>query len=257
MMVIDSIRRATTCCSLLSLTVAGVTGAVPSCFGQVVQQPVFRNFSYSGGAWVPDSGTGFLAGRQYSNRNRVSRGFGPYSPSAASGQFGGSAISASVTIIDLNALDEAILNAPTTATQNARGAAASSSPVGGSSAVQTPKLAGARSKVVTTTSRYFDATKAANVRDHGGYQRALNGHYQSSVRPAATDSQVESDVRYYLSEGQKAERGGSIIAARVYYRMAMEAMTPEMLERYRKVLEKRKAEAEERRKKNSPNSISF
>ncbi|MFN3191951.1 MAG: hypothetical protein ACE361_15685 [Aureliella sp.] len=232
-----------------------------SAFAQVVQQPAFRNFSYSGGAWVPDSGTGFLGGRQYASGNRVSRGFGPYSPTASSGQLGGSALTASVTIIDLDALDEALLNVPTgtpaSATANPTGAVAADAGTSGSSTIQAPRIAGARRKVVTTTSHYFDATKTATVRDHGGYQRALSGHYLPSVKPAATKSQVESDVRYYLSEGQKAESAGSVIAARVYYRMAMETMTPEMLQRYRKVLERRKAEAEERRKKNSPNAISF
>ncbi len=40
--------------------------------------------------------------------------------------------------------------------------------------------------------------------------------------------------------GQEAEAANRLSSARVYYRMAVEAMTPEMKQRYAKILEDRK-----------------
>jgi hypothetical protein len=52
---------------------------------------------------------------------------------------------------------------------------------------------------------------------------------------------AEDDVRYFLMRGKEAELAHRIQASRVYYRMAMEAMTPEMLERYHRIVEQRNA----------------
>ncbi len=69
---------------------------------------------------------------------------------------------------------------------------------------------------------------------------------QGLAKPEAVDpSLAESNVRYYLRMGQEAELAHRIQSARVYYKMAVEAMTPELMDRYQQVLERReKAEKE-------------
>ena len=210
--------------------------------GQVVQQPSFRNFSYSGSAWVPDAGTAGLGGNYISRSGSTSRGFGPYSRRAVGRSTGGGSISASVTIIDLQALDEAILNsAPTVA-------ATPSTPANAASMVAKPKPKDPVSIDINQVRRYLSVTEAhlpdTGIRppDPNAYRRALAGHH-AQLKPAATKSQIEADVKYYLEEGRRSERAGQILASRVYYQMAVEAMTPELMERYKRVVARRAAEA--------------
>jgi hypothetical protein len=197
---------------------------------QVVQLPSVRNFSYSGGAWVPDSGSAALAGNSYARSGTTSNGWGPYGTRASGNSFGTTHSSASVQIIDLRALDDAILSSNVanpnpqvrTATTTGRTIVGSSTPTG-----TTPRT------------------------DPGKWQRVLAGG-QPTV-PVHT-SLAEADIRFYLKMGQEAEAANRIMAARVYYRMAIEAMTPEMQARYAKILSDRKAslDADLAAKKASP-----
>ena len=76
--------------------------------------------------------------------------------------------------------------------------------------------------------------------DPGKWQRVLAGGHPTV--PVHT-SLAEADVRFYLKMGQEAESANRVMAARVYYRMAVEAMTPDMLARYEKILADRKEAA--------------
>lgn len=186
---------------------------------QVVQLPSFRNFSYSGGALVPDAGSASLAGNSYARSGSVSNGWGPYGTRASGSSFGTTNSSASVQIIDLQALDEAILssNIPK---QNIR----------------------SRSAISATTGRSLVGASAPSGPspnlDPGKWQRVLAGG-QPTI-PVHT-SLAEADIRFYLKMGQEAENANRVSAARVYYRMAAEAMTPEMRARYAKIIDDRKA----------------
>jgi hypothetical protein len=73
--------------------------------GQVVQLPSIETFSYSGSVLVPDSGTTSLGGRTSSATGVRSR----LGNQAFGGSFGSSHASASVTIIDLQAMDQQML----------------------------------------------------------------------------------------------------------------------------------------------------
>ncbi|MFK7734735.1 MAG: hypothetical protein AB8B50_01820 [Pirellulaceae bacterium] len=231
--------------------------AIGSAQAQVVQQPVVRNFSYTGSAWVPDSGTGFLAGNRSARSGSTSRGIGPYAPRAIGSSRIGSRVSVSTTIIDLDALDEALLNQRTSNASAGAGGGGTNDPAASasSSSANKPRLAGLSRKIVTTTGP-LAGSKSVQTRDANAYLRALKGH-SAGLRPAATQSQLEEDVRFYLTQGQKAEKAGSLIAARVFYRMAMESMTPEMLARYQRVLEERKQKIAERKNASQPKAVSF
>ncbi len=76
---------------------------------QVVQLPGQHAFSSSGSVLVPDGGTADLGGIGRSSQGSVQSGFGPLSNRASGSSRGGSTMSVSVRIIDLEALDEAIL----------------------------------------------------------------------------------------------------------------------------------------------------
>ncbi len=210
----------------LGLMLSGLAGRG---FSQVVQLPAYRTFSYSGSAWVPDAGTASLGGNYGAASSSISRGVGPYSPRATSSIRGGVSVSASVTIIDLDALDEAMLNAQPAG--SALGVDAGADPLAA------PRMAGVGRNIINAAQRYHGGGVPARINPNA-YRRALAGH-TSPPKQAAVESLVEDDVRYYLMEGQKAERAGRIISARVYYQMAMESMTPEMIERYQSVVRKR------------------
>ncbi len=187
---------------------------------QVVQLPSVHNFSYSGGAWVPDGGSASLAGNSYARSGSVSNGWGPYGTRASGSSFGTSNSSVAVQVIDLRALDDAILSS--------------------SVANPNPKV-----RTATTTGRSLVGssvpTGTAPKIDPGKWQRVLAGGHPTV--PVHT-SLAEADIRFYLKMGQEAEAANRIMAARVYYRMAVEAMTPEMQTRYEKILSDRKATVE-------------
>ncbi|MEM7475529.1 MAG: hypothetical protein AAF483_11115 [Planctomycetota bacterium] len=236
--------------TLVFISACIVFGSV--CHGQVVQQPVFRNFSYSGSAWVPDQGTASLGGNLSSRSGTVTRGFGPYAQRSSGSSLGGRSLTASVTIIDLTALDEAILNQPVGPSLPA---------ANGGPPPQAPQskalmsLAGVGTKIINTTQPY-DIDQGFRAADPNAYNRALKGH-ALTIRKTAVESLAESDVRFYLSEGLKAEKAGRIVSARVYYRMALDAMTPEMMERYKKVISKRKMEEEAAKTRAHAGSVRF
>ena len=187
--------------------------------GQVVQLPSVQTFSYSGAAWVPDAGTAALAGNSLSRVGSVQSGWGPYGPRASGGTYGTSSLSATVQILDLQAMDDAILS---TGVPKAGSPAQSATPPG-------------RSIVGGYVSEGVGPTI-----DPGKWQRVLGGG-QPSI---PVHSQLaEADIRFYLRMGQEAEAANRVMAARVYYRMAIEAMTPEMHVRYERIMTER-AEAE-------------
>ena len=74
---------------------------------QVVQLPSISTFSYSGSVLVPDSGSAYLGGR-YSAASSSQRRLGSR---AAGSALGVSGASVHATIIDLDAMDRAILGA--------------------------------------------------------------------------------------------------------------------------------------------------
>lgn len=200
---------------------------------QVVQLPVVHEFSYTGGAIVPDGGTAYLGGNMHSASGSVSRGFGPGNQNRAfGGSVGGSSISASVQVIDLAALDEAILNSNVPSRVIAQ---------------SNKKLAVSDEAAADNARQFLSSYPKMTAAKTGGpsyrdFQPALGG----ATKPEKVDASLaESNVRYYLQLGQEAEAAHRIQSARVYYKLAIDSMTPELVERYQRVLaEREKAEKE-------------
>ncbi|MCA9134325.1 MAG: hypothetical protein KDA45_14250 [Planctomycetales bacterium] len=208
---------------------------------QVVQLPSYRSFSYRGAASIPDGGTGTLGGTGYSATSRTSRGFTPWSSRASGSRVGGTSLTASVQIIDLQAMDEALLAIPRGAAAGDDTAAAVASTPPDFNAAGTKVGAAVASTAEDDLDRLSQAAPPlarATRDDPGRWQRVLSGGGQST---AATSLTAESDIRFYLSRGREAEQAGSLLAARVYYKMAMDAMTPELLDRYHRAAADRQA----------------
>ncbi|MFG0255155.1 MAG: hypothetical protein ACF787_08655 [Rhodopirellula sp. JB053] len=91
----------------LSWLMTGVT-----IWGQTVQLPSIRQFSYQGGVLVPDRGSTYLGGNRSYAASSSSRGI-PLLPNPPGSTLGSQAsaggVSASVTIIDLDEMDRQIL----------------------------------------------------------------------------------------------------------------------------------------------------
>lgn len=192
-----------------------------SCEAQVVQLPTYRQFSYTGGAIVPDSGTGYLGGNSYSSSGTTRRGGIPNNR-AMGGIAGTGQLTTSVQIIDLEALDQAILNSSVP------------SRVIGQSKMLPVSDAAAADQARKFLSSYPKMHSARSGDPSFRDLKSASGRV-TKVEPI-DPSLAESNVRYYLKMGQEAENASHIQAARVYYRMAMEAMTPELMARYQQVL---------------------
>ena len=190
---------------------------------QVVQLPTVRNFSYSGGASVPDHGDAYMGGSALRRSSSTSSGAGPLANRSTSSQGGGSSLSVSATIIDLQAMDEAILKQPIDAPPRATTNYAPRSTGTPVMNTLTPYLYGQRAGRAST---------AAN--DPNAWQMALSAPVatrESGSRVARDDS----EVRFYMLKTQQATASGRNAAARVYYQMAYDRLTPEQRTRLQEI----------------------
>lgn len=176
------------------------------CIAQVVQLPSMHTFSYSGTVSAPDAGIDYLAGVQNSSQGSATRGWGPYAGRAAGSAISGGQLSLSAMIIDLKAMDDAILGTTSPAV-----------PVQGAKTTG-PNPMSAQPFGYARTSR--------PPVDPNGWQLALSSNTTnvSSLR----DDQASADVRYYLDKAEESMRANRLAAARVFRRMAFERMTPEL-----------------------------
>lgn len=193
---------------------------------QVVQLPSIRQFSYSGGVVVPDGGTVNLGGVSRS-ASGYARAGGPLQRNLAFSQSASiSNASVSVQVIDLEALDQAILNANVPAKVIAQ--SSNKLPISDAAAAEKAKQFLANYPAVTSARQ-----GSPSYRD---FKATLGGF---SASTSADSAMAESNIRYYLMMGQQAEAQNRLQSARVYYRLAAEAMTPELLDRYQRVLDAR------------------
>lgn len=146
-------------------------------------------------------------------------------------------VTASIQIIDLDALDQAILN----------------SNVPSRVIVQSNRTLPVSDVALAEQARKFLSNYPTNQSARSGdpSYRDLKWTAGNATKLEPLEASLaESNVRYYLKKGQEAEELNHLQAARVYYRMALEAMTPELMERYQKVLAERK-QAEIQKQKSS------
>lgn len=210
---------------------------------QVVQLPAFRQFSYVGGSMLPDAGAMNVAGNRYSIQSQSSTG-GLLPSVARSGIIGQTSMVISAQIIDLDALDQALLisNAPVTSSV-ARSAQADTS--------QARSADQARDFLSNYASQ---SPVPARAGDYGSIlQRMVD---RSPAQPVEA-SLAAANIRYYLQKGREAEASQRLQAARVYYRLAQEAMTPEIHLRYQQVVDQRQQAAEGQRKDAADDKLQF
>lgn len=213
-----------------------------SASAQVVQLPSTRSLSYSGSVWVPDGGTTSLGGVNRLRTSSSSSGWGPYASGAISSSAGAAGLSVSAQVIDLAALDEAMLG-------RARPAQPAAAPTQGLSSTSSTGAAAMKSatEAATPTTQSIPLGENLSSRvgaDPGRWLRTLAG------APAAEPGNpqlLESEIRYFLQQAAAAEDAGRLNAARVYYKMARERMPVELIERYETILAERAAAEEARR----------
>lgn len=217
------------------LSFALVLALAVHCQGQVVQLPAVGNFSVSTTVSVPDQGTTSLGGGGASSYGAASRGAGPLASRAQGGISSANSASISATIIDLAAMDEAILNMP-----------ANSSNVPN---YETPKQG---KKIFNTLvpHHYDREIKRHPAQPHPyDWMVALgpqgNDHFDSAENRVLDGS----NVRYFLEKAADAHAQGHAAAARVYYQMAMERLTPAQRKRFDEIKASRTADAKAKTKK--------
>ncbi|GAB5402923.1 MAG: hypothetical protein Aurels2KO_11540 [Aureliella sp.] len=208
--------------STIALTLVASTCVAGQLDAQVVQLPTTRTTSYIGSVSVPDGGTASLGGVRY-GRSNVQRS--PLGYSYAHRSSAGS-MSVSAQIIDLKALDDAIL------TMN--------SPVAAGKTVlssDSPAADGSRNFLGGSTIGSYKTGSSRPAPD--AWHRMMAAGHRSAIAPTHPGA-VEAKIRDCLRRGKAAESSGRVQAARVYYRMAIQAMTPDMFARYEKILAERK-----------------
>ncbi len=246
----------------VSMAIALLTLFTNVGFAQVVQLPTVRNFSVTGGASVPDGGTALLGSSGYSATSSTTRGPFPLGSRAIGGISAGASMTASVQIIDLDALDEALLGRATNTASSAGDMAGStaanladerakqSNNAKGSAGPLDPQDA-ARDRLSNANSLLSNSKQVRARRvtsDH--WARVLSSEDPLGYRSDPTlapPNLKDSNIRHFLELGRAAEQAGRINAANVHYRMALEAMSPELKQRYQRALERQAAEVERQR----------
>ena len=157
--------------------------------------------------------------------------FGPGFPNSRtmSSSTGTGLMSVSVQIIDLDALDKAIL-------------ASAAVPGGGSTADSTLRRTSgsANDAARKFLTEYPTAGQTQGIREFGNVQRALRG--DSAVPPPTRGWPKPTSAT--ISSWREAEQANRLQSARVYSRLAMEAMTPDLLQRYQQAVDQQQQAAE-------------
>lgn len=210
---------------LLSLAITSLW--ITCCQAQVVQLPAVGSFGVNTTVSVPDQGTASLGGVGRSSYGTTSRGAGPMANTARGGNSSATMASVSATIIDLAAMDEALLNMP------------------------------AGNKNVPNYATRSQGTKIVNTLTPHNYHRDIKRReapplpyeWMAALGPQGNDhfdsaeNKVRdgSNVRYFMEKSAAAHAHGHDAAARVYYKMALDRMTPAQQQRMEEIRAKRAA----------------
>jgi hypothetical protein len=225
---------------------------------QVVQLPSIRNFSVSGGAIVPDGGTTSLGGVGYATSQSNSAGWGPYAIRNGSSSVGGASVAVSASIIDLQALDEAILGRARADT-SASGAGSTSpmtagplapantNPASQASGSTTSGLTGVAASAAAASAAYRNPGRIRSIPPTTGYNQALAGGLPEIPANSVLDLE---NLSYYIRKGREAEDAGRHHAAEVYFRLALETMPPQLKDEYFKAIDRREMERIQQEKDN-------
>jgi hypothetical protein len=220
---------------------------------QVVQLPSVRNFSMTGGVSVPDGGTASLGGTGYSATSRSARGPFPLGTRAMGGVAAGASLSVSAQIIDLDAMDEALLGRQPGASTASASVAASAGSTSSASATPAAATGGPLDPQNAARNRLKAAggllSSAKDLRprrvtpDH--WVRILSSEDPAGYRgdpTVAPPELAEANTHHFLRLGREAEQAGRPHSASVYYRMAVDAMSPQLKQRYQAALDRQAQE---------------
>ena len=192
---------------------------------QVVQLPAVSSFGASTTISVPDQGTASLGGLGGSSSGSTSRGAGPLATTARGSQGRASSVSITATVIDLAAMDEAILNAPP----------------GTKHVANFPQRAHNANKIVNTlTPHLYDITRPVPPPQPYDWMRALGPQGNDYLDSPESKIHDSSNVRYFMERAVEAQARGRSSAAQVYFRMALDRMSPAQLKRYEEIQAEKK-----------------
>jgi hypothetical protein len=198
-----------------------LAGSPAVIMAQVNQLPAYGQLSAQAGLEIPDGATAGIGGMNSSSNGSASKG--PLLPHRSAGGANAShSVSATAQIIDLAAMDEAILGRKQT----------SSSSTEITDRFRSREAVNA-DKARQLLSGYRTLTDPTESIDHRDWNRTLRS---LELQPPGTHSLSMSNVQHYLKKAEEAEQANRIQASRVYYRMAWEAMTPEVKQRYQQFL---------------------
>lgn len=191
---------------------------------QVVQLPAVRTFGMSGAVSVPDQGTMTLAGNRGSRPVGSVSGPGPLAGRGLASQSGGGSTSVSATVIDLQAMDEALLNRPADTPAS-------------TASNYTPRSTG--TPIMNTLTPHLYAQRSGREfvppGDPNAWEIALGAPGIGHVGTANALVGNDSAVRFYMLRAHEATKSGRNAAARVYYRMAYDRLTPEQRTRLQEI----------------------
>ena len=192
-----------------------------SSFGQVVQLPTFQNTGVSTVVDVPAGGSTYLGGIGRAGATSAARRAALFGQRSGGIYASGSGNAVVATVLDLKALDEAILNQKIEPGLSVR-AGKSSLPLAGKSHPGT------------------NYRKISSI--PGAYMQALGGD-TSLHSSSGLNADTSAEVRELLERAQAAHQGGRHAAAEVYYRMIIERLPPEMLAKIEAEIKQKQSEA--------------
>lgn len=190
---------------------------------QVVQLPSVQTFGTSGAVSVPDSGDGYLGGNRSMRSGSGAAGYGPVRNRSIGSQSGAGSMSATAVVLDLQAMDQAIL-------QQAEKGPLPSSFTGRS--YNTPVVNTLTPKFYTRQTRQGSTR---TVVDPNAWQIALGASGAAEIGHAGALVHDDTDVRYYMQKAAEANYLGRISASQVYYQMALDRLTPEQRKRMQQI----------------------
>ena len=179
------------------------------CMGQVVQLPTFQNTNISTVVEVPSGGSAYLGGIGRAGATTAARRTALFGQRSGGIYASGSGNSVVATVIDLKALDQAILN------QNLAPGYAIPSP-------RSP---------LPLSGRHHPGTNYRKVSAvPGAYMQALGGD-SSLTSTSGLHADTAADIRELMEKAQNARQGGRYAAAEVYYRMIIERLPADIVKK--------------------------
>jgi len=181
---------------------------------QVVQLPSVSNFGTTGAVSVPDGGQAYLGGYGAMRSSSRTAGGWPAASRSASQSISGGSISVTATIIDLQAMDAALLAQPV---DRARSIPSRFRPADTGTPIAN----------TLDMERYRQFTPQAPIQpEPNAWRQALGSPGDPPLPADGSLAGTEADVRFYLQKAQDCTNSGRMAAARVYFDLAYQKLTP-------------------------------